>query len=110
MRKYYLPSMLFFVMSTVLFGFFLPALVTVCSPRIESETRFFGKEGYFTSGHEPYILVEEAMRQALRVALSRNMSLQEVHAIIEEHTHNWFFHIFPTYVDVRELNESLPPQ
>ena len=37
----------------------------------------------------------------------RNIPLETVLSLIRQHTHEWPFELFPTYVDIRALNQAL---
>jgi K+-transporting ATPase c subunit len=102
MKKYCISSLILILAVTLLFSFVVPLFLTLCSPKPSSNV----ENRPFHYVQEPYLLLEDALKQSERVAKERGLSLDEVKKLIEKHTQSWPLQIFPTYVDARALNQE----
>lgn len=109
MKKYVLTSLALLSTTTLVTGALLPTLLSLPGPfRTTTSPLVHERKGYFEmTGEEPYLLMEEAYRQADRVAEVRGVRVEKVRALIMRRAQIWPLNIFPPSLNVNDLNHDL---
>lgn len=107
MKKYLLSSLVLVGSVTLLCGLLLPLILSMPLYEQERTTVQHERKCYFEAKGEPYLLIEDACLQAEKIAIRRNLRVDKVRAMIMKKAIVWPLDLFPSCVNVNELNHEL---
>lgn len=107
MKKYFFHSLALVVTSTIMCGFLLPFVLSLPFHSAGSQEVRHERNCYFESAREPYLLLEDAYQQADKIAYRRGLRLDKLKAMITKNATTWPLQIFPSSVNVDQLNHEL---